>query len=45
MVAYKETKIHQMSTQLVKNIEVGRFLGWGVVQAKGMVEGVVVLEK
>ena len=42
VVCSQETKIHHMSPQLVRSLRVGRFLKWGVVEARETTRGLVV---
>ncbi|KAJ9701497.1 hypothetical protein PVL29_006726 [Vitis rotundifolia] len=42
MVCLQETKIQDMSQGVVHSLGVGRFLGWGAVNARGAAGGVVV---
>ena len=42
VVCLQETKIQEMSQGVIHSLGVGRFLGWGVVNARGAVGGVVV---
>ena len=40
LVCFPETKIQDMSLGLVPSLGVGRFLGWGAVNARGAAGGV-----
>ena len=42
VVWLQETKIQEMSQGVIHSLGVGRFLGWGAVNARGAVGGVVV---
>ena len=42
LVCLQETKIQEMSQGVIHILGVGRFLGWGAVNARGAVGGVVV---
>ena len=42
MVCLQETKIQEMSQGVIHSLGVGRFLGWGAVDARGAAGGVVV---
>ena len=42
VVCLQETKIQDMSQGVVHSLDVGRFLGWGAVSARGAAGGVVV---
>ena len=42
VVCLQETKIQEMSQGVIHSLGVGRFLGWGAVNARGAVGGVVV---
>ena len=42
LVYLQETKIQEMSQGVIHSLGVGRFLGWGAVNARGAVRGVVV---
>ena len=42
MVCLQETKMQKMSIRVVRSLGVGRFLEWGVVNARGAAGGVVV---
>ena len=39
LVCLQETKIQSMSCSLVRSLGVGRFLEWGALDSRGMVEG------
>ena len=43
LVCFQETKIQDISLGLVDSLGVGRFLGWGAMNARGAVGGVVVI--
>ena len=43
LVCFQDTKIQDISLRLVESLGVRRFLGWGVVNARGAVGGVVVI--
>ena len=43
LVCLQEAKIQDMSLGLVRNLGVGRFLGWGAANARGAASGVVVI--
>ena len=42
LVCLQETKMSQMSLGVVRSLGVGRFLEWGVLNAKGAAGGVLV---
>ena len=42
LVCLRETKMSKMSIGVVRSLGVGRFLEWGVLNARGAVGGVVV---
>ena len=42
LVCLQETKIQEMSQGVIHSLGVGRFLGWGAVDARGAAGGVVV---
>ena len=43
LVCLQETKIQEMNIALVRNIEVGRFLGWKALNIEGIVGGILLL--
>ena len=43
LVYLQETKIQEMSRSLIRSLRVKRFLEWGVVDSKGVGDGIVVL--
>ena len=42
LVCLQETKVHKMSTPLVRSMGVGRFLAWGVAEARGQAWDILV---
>ena len=43
LVCLQETKIQDMSRDLIRSLGVGRFLEWGTVDSRGTMGGIVVL--
>ena len=42
MACLQQTKVQEMSFQVVRSLGVGRFLEWGAMEARGSVGGIVV---
>ena len=42
LVCLQETKIQDISREIIHSLGVGRFLGWGAMSARGAASGVVV---
>ena len=43
VICLEETKIQEMTQNLARSLGVGRFLGWGAINARGASRGIVVL--
>lgn len=41
LVCVQETKMREMSNKIVRNLGVGRHLGWASLNARGMTRGVL----
>ena len=42
LVWFRETMVQEMSLKVVKSLGVGRFLSWGVVDARGVPGGILI---